>query len=255
VKPYWMSSDGRLVIYHGDTLEVMNALPDEPLTAFVTDPPYSSGNLPEAMKVRDNPRLRGWRWEGKTMETDQLSTIGFVWLMRAVCLEARERLVPGGSALIFIDWRNWGNLVGTVESTGLRVNNMVVWDKTSIGMGNGFRNQHELILYASKGAPYVVSHAVPNVIQSPRAPNDDHQSPKPISLMRRLLTVVAAPGDLVLDPFMGSGSTLAAAALLGQRAIGIEIEERYCEIAARRLEDPPMLAAVKAEQMTLEVPA
>lgn len=252
MKPYF-ERDG-IRIFNGESLEVMNSLPVEPLAALVTDPPYSSGNLPEAMKVRDNPRLRGWRWEGKTMETDQLSTIGFVWLMRAVLLEARERMEAGGSALVFIDWRNWGNLVGAVESTGLRVNNMVVWDKTTIGMGNGFRNQHELVLYASKGTPRVVSHAVPNVIQSRRAPNDDHQSPKPIDLMSRLLEVVSAPGDLVIDPFMGSGSTLVAARNLGRRAIGIEIEERYCEIAARRLEQQalPLAVAPTFEQATFE---
>lgn len=232
--PYF--DDGQITLYCGDALEVLNALPTLEMTAVVTDPPYSSGNLPEAMKVRNNPRLRGWRWAEKIMETDQLSTLGFVWLARALCLEVRERLPDGGSLLLFIDWRNWGNLVGAVESSGLRVNNMVVWDKCHFGMGNGFRNQHELILYASKGTPRVVSHAVPNVIQAPRAENDDHQSPKPVPLMQKLIEVVSAPGDLILDPFAGGGATLRAAKNLGRRAIGIEIEERYCEIAAKRLQ-------------------
>lgn len=230
--PYY--ADDLVTIYHGDTLNVLADLPLDPIAALVTDPPYSSGNLPEAMKQKAGPRLRGWDWENKVMDTDQLSTLGFVWMMRAICVEARLRLPDGGSALVFIDWRNWGNLVGAVESSGLRVNNMVVWDKRSIGMGNGFRNQHELILYASKGTPRVVSHAVPNVLAYRRAENDEHQSPKPVDLMGRLLSVVAAPGDLVLDPFMGSGSTLVAAKSAGIRSIGIEIEERYCETAANR---------------------
>lgn len=232
-QPYY--SDEWVTLYHGDTLDVLRELPTDEIAALVTDPPYSSGNLPESMKQKAAPRLRGWTWQDKVMETDQLSTLGFIWMMRALLVEARLRLIDGGSVCIFIDWRNWGNLVGAVESAGFRVNNMVVWDKQSIGMGNGFRNQHELVLYGSVGAPRVVSHSIPNVLGVKREANDLHQSPKPVSLMCSLLEVVSAPGDVVLDPFAGSASTLVAAKQLGRKAIGIEIEERYCEIAAKRL--------------------
>jgi DNA modification methylase len=253
VTPYY--DEGGMMIYCGDALEILAALEFSPMpAAFVTDPPYSSGNLPESMKQKNPPRLRGWRWETKVMETDQLSTLGFTWLMRALCVSARTRLADGGSLLVFVDWRNWGNLVGAVESAGLRVNNMVVWDKKTFGMGNGFRNQHELILYASKGTPRVVSRAVPNVIRCARDDNEAHQSPKPIGLMGWLIQVVSEVGDLVIDPFMGAGSTLLAAKNLGRRAIGIEIEERYCETAAKRLRQevltfepaPPRLRLVEA---------
>jgi DNA modification methylase len=233
VTPYY--DDGTCVIYHGDTVGTLASLSLENLAAILTDPPYSSGNLPESMKQKAPPRLRGWQWQDKVMETDQLSTLGFIWLMREVLVMARSGLVDGGSLCCFIDWRNWGNLVGAVESAGYRVNNMVVWDKTSIGMGNGFRNQHELVVYASKGTPRVLAHDVPNVIACRREDNEFHQSPKPLPLMSKLLAVTSDVGDLVLDPFMGSGSTLRAAKDLGRKAIGIEIEERYCEIAAKRL--------------------
>jgi len=63
----------------------------------------------------------------------------------------------------------------------------------------------------------------------------DHPCPKPLSLMFELLTLFTDEGEPVLDPFMGSGTTLRAAKDLGRRAIGIEIEEKYCEIAAKRL--------------------
>ena len=66
-----------------------------------------------------------------------------------------------------------------------------------------------------------------------------HPSQKPIALLRQLTEKFSRPGDLILDPFVGSGGTLVAAAELGRRAIGIEIEERYCEIAAKRLEALP----------------
>lgn len=233
LKPYYQ--DDLVTLYQGDTLNVLGDLPLDPIAALVTDPPYSSGNLPESMKQKAAPRLRGWTWEDKVMETDQLSTLGFIYLMRAVLVEARLRLSDGGSVCVFIDWRNWGNLVGAVESAGYRVDNMVVWDKRTIGMGNGFRNQHELVLYGSLGTPRVISKSVPNVIGANREDNELHQSPKPLPLMSRLLEVVSDVGDVVLDPFAGSGSTLVAAKNLGRKAIGIEIEERYCEVIAGRL--------------------
>lgn len=93
--PYYQAAG--VTIYHGETLETLNALEfDVAPSAFITDPPYSSGNLPESMKQKAPPRLRGWRWEDKVMETDQLSTLGFVWIMRAMCLGAvlRDRGAP-----------------------------------------------------------------------------------------------------------------------------------------------------------------
>ena len=80
-------------------------------------------------------------------------------------------------------------------------------------------------------------------LQSPRAGagrtasriKNPHPTVKPLSLMKYLITLAAPPGAVILDPFMGSGTTLRAAKDLGRKAIGIEIEERYCEIAANRL--------------------
>jgi DNA modification methylase len=70
----------------------------------------------------------------------------------------------------------------------------------------------------------------------------DHPSPKPPELMGKLIRVVTQPGDLLIDPFMGCGSTLVAAKNLARRAIGIETEERYCEISAKRLSQEVMFA-------------
>jgi site-specific DNA-methyltransferase (adenine-specific) len=251
--PYY--ERGGITIYHGDTLSVLAALDLGEVAAVVTDPPYSSGNLPESMKQKAPSRLRGWQWQDKIMETDQLSTLGFIWLMREVLVITRSWLPDGGSLLCFIDWRNWGNLVGAVESAGYRVNNMVVWDKKTIGMGNGFRNQHELVLYGSKGTPTVYARDVPNVLMSARPENTHHQSPKPVGMIARMLSVVAQPGGLIVDPFLGSGSTLVAARQLGMRAIGVEMEEKYCETAAKRLQQMPLdLGANEHDQRVLKMP-
>jgi site-specific DNA-methyltransferase (adenine-specific) len=189
----------------------------------------------EAHKSSSGAMLRAGRFADRPIELDQMTTTGFVWLMRAVAAGVRPMLPDGGSLLSFIDWRQWPNLVGALETCNYRVQGMVVWDKGSIGLGNGFRTQHELICHASKGVPNVHDRGTGNVLRAGRQEPVDHPSPKPVGLLERLLSVVVPPAGVVLDPFMGGGSTLRAAANLGMRAIGVEVEERYCEVAAKRL--------------------
>jgi site-specific DNA-methyltransferase (adenine-specific) len=166
-----------------------------------------------------------------------MTTTGFVWTLRHVALAAWDALPDGGSFLSFIDWRQWPTLVGALESCNFRVQNMVVWDKQSFGMGNGFRNQHELICHAAKGVPNVYDRATGNIVRSARVDPDSigHPSPKPDGLLANLIAVVAPRGGTVVDPFMGVGSTLRGAVLCGRKAVGIETKEAYCEIAAKRM--------------------
>lgn len=240
MKPYYQ--DGSCTIYHGDALDVLSGLAVD-IHAVIMDPPYASGTRAEAKKSVSGQMLRGKRF-ANPIENDQMTTPGFIWLMREVASALRPLLVEGGSLLSFIDWRQWGNLLGAIESANYRANMMVVWDKAHFGMGHTFRNQHELILHASKGKPKMASRAVSNVLRCKREVNANHPSPKPIALMEELVKAVVAPGDLIMDPFMGAGATLVAAKNLNRRAIGIELEERYCEIAANRLSN---------QALTLEV--
>ncbi len=244
MQPYYHDANSGITIYHGDTLEVLYSLGDVVIDAVVMDPPYASGTRQEAGRNSSGAMLRGERWAAKPIENDQMTTTGFVWLLREVCYAAKPMLKDGGSMLSFIDWRQWPNLLGAIESTNMRVNQMVVWDKMSYGLGNGFRAQHELILHASKGTPTIYSRSMGNVLAYKRASNEDHPSPKPVGLMQNLIEVVSAPGDLVVDPFMGGGSTLRAAKNLGRRCIGIEIEERYCNNTARDLQQSVMAMGV-----------
>jgi len=229
--PYY--SDDHVTIYHGDTLDVLAEL-EISVDAVVTDPPYASGTRTEASKSSSGAMLRAGRFSDRPIELDQMTTTGFVWLMRAVGQAVRPMLPDGASFLSFIDWRQWPNLVGALETCNYRVQGMIVWDKGSMGLGNGFRAQHELVCHASKGVPTIHDKGCGNVITHPRQAPDDHPSPKPEQVMQRLIEVVTVDRGVVLDPFMGSGTTLRAAKNIGRRAIGIELEERYCEIAAKR---------------------
>lgn len=232
IEPYYQ--DDACTIFHADTLDTLHSI-ETSVDAVVTDPPYASGSRTEASRSSSGAMMRGVKWAAKPIENDQMTTTGFVWLMRAVGQACRPMLPDGGSFLSFIDWRQWPNLVGALETCNYRVQGMVVWDKGSMGLGNGFRAQHELVCHASKGVPVIQDKGCGNVITTPRVAPDLHPSPKPVDLLARLIEVVTPAGGVVLDPFMGSGSTLVAARNAGRRAIGIEIEERYCEIAAKRL--------------------
>jgi site-specific DNA-methyltransferase (adenine-specific) len=76
---------------------------------------------------------------------------------------------------------------------------------------------------------------MPNILAVHPTDNNNHPTEKPVALVSTFIGLITQPGEIVLDPFMGSGTTLLAAKLEGRRAIGIEIEEKYCEIAANRL--------------------
>ena len=180
--------------------------------------------------------LRAGRFADRPIELDQMTTTGFVWLIRAIAYRCRDLLPDGGSFLSFIDWRQYPNLVGAIETANFRVQGMIVWDKGSMGLGNGFRAQHELVVHAAKGVPTIYNKSRGNVLRFGRQSPVDHPSPKPVGLLAMLLDVVTPDGGMILDPLMGCGTTLRAAKDCGYKAIGIEIEERYCEVAAKRLQ-------------------
>jgi site-specific DNA-methyltransferase (adenine-specific) len=110
----------------------------------------------------------------------------------------------------------------------------------------GFKTFLPVLLYGT--APDLnLGQSVANTIRSSELPNraetGDHPVPKPLGWMRWLVQLASRPRELVIDPFMGSGTTLRAAKDLGRKAIGIEIEERYCEIAAKRLAQETLFGA------------
>ena len=233
MKPYY--ADESVTLYHGDCIEVMESLPDGSVDAVLTDPPYSSGGRRENSRsirksmtrsVEDDEWIRG----------DAMSTNGFIYLLRLCGIQWRRVLIPGGHALAFIDWRMAAHLAAALETADLRQHPILVWDKQRLGMGAVFRNQHEFIVHMTAGNPLAPQRRdVPNVLRFPSVRDGDHPTEKPGPLLETLLTVVCPPKGTVLDPFAGSGSSLYAARAQGHKAIGVEADERYCEVIAKRL--------------------
>ena len=116
----------------------------------------------------------------------------------------------------------------------------LIWDKTRPGMGKIFRHQHEMILWASNSGAFCESDGKLHADILRHAPTLSryraHPVEKPPELIEELLGILTKPGHTVLDPFMGSGTTLEAAKRRGCKAVGVEMERRYCEAAADRLD-------------------
>jgi site-specific DNA-methyltransferase (adenine-specific) len=213
VKPYYQ--DDLVTIYHGDALEVVPRLLRESMAAdvVVTDPPYGI-----AWRRGVNNARQSKAHEGIQGDRDVSVRDGVLSLM------------PGRPAIIF------GSFYAPFPC---EVRQVLVWHKPAdaglVGSVTGFRRDAEPIFLTG---PWPVRFAEQSSIlhilagQSGTVTATGHPHTKPLALMVRLLE--AAPPGTVLDPFAGSGSTLVAAKSLGRRAIGIEIEERYCEIAAQR---------------------
>lgn len=230
---------GRATLYCGDALEIMETL--DWCDAVVTDPPYCSGSVSEASRTAakgqglrsDNIAKLGW------FVGDNMGTAGLSSLLRSMGFRALKILNPEGSMLVFCDWRMVPSLAPVIESAGLRYQNMVVWDKGAMGLGMGFRAQHEIVLHYTAGSPKYHNLGTSNVLKSSRVSSTDreHQTQKPTDLMERLIRVVCKPEGIVLDPFMGSGSTGVAAMTGGYHFIGIERDPAHFETACKRIED------------------
>lgn len=233
IKPYFYDDD--VVIFNADCREVLPLLEPGSVDLVLTDPPYSSGARRDADRQVRGSMLRSME-DSDWFSHDQMTQWGYSWFLNDVLRLMRERLSSGAHVYVFSDWRQTPNVYGMLEATGFWVNNCLVWNKMHFGMGVYWRNQHENIIFASLGQPKeMVDKGKGTVISiSGVSPlSRIHPTEKPQQLINTILTGV--PGEIILDLFLGSGTTARAAKDMGRKCIGIEIEEKYCEIAANRM--------------------
>lgn len=242
-----MHSNQHFSLLNEDCLVAMRQMPPASIDAVICDPPYCSGGFSEAEKKSAIVQgIRSERTKNDDFEwfpNDNMSTAGLVWLLRIFMMECDRLLTDGGSVLIFTDWRMVPHLAPALESSGLQYRNMIVWDKGSPGLGNGFKPTHEIILHYVKGTPKFYDMTGSNVIRHGRiaSKNKVHETQKPVEVMAKLIKVVSPEGGTILDPFCGSGSTGEAAIKLHRNFIGIEKAQIHHRTAAARL------TAVQAE--------
>jgi site-specific DNA-methyltransferase (adenine-specific) len=143
---------------------------------------------------------------------------------------------PGGAAWVFNSWRSFPVLARGATDARWPITSLLVWDKVRMGAGTlrGLRPRYEMCALFMHDGFQIANRRLTDIWPelSPHRKPTGHKSEKPVGLIRKI--IAESGGGLVVDPFAGSGTTLVAAKQLGQRAIGIEIEERWCEVAARR---------------------
>lgn len=235
MKPYY--EHGGITIYHGDCFDLLHDL--HGVGAVVTDPPYSSGGAfrgDRAVQTTTkyvNSDTAAYRPEFAGDNRDQRAFLAWasMWMNAA-----RTASVPGAVLASFIDWRQLPILTDAVQCGGWTWRGLGTWWKPGCRMQKGrFSASAEYVVYATNG-PAVDGVGSPQNVFSCKIDSDrDHIAQKPAPVMRWVLQLVP-PESLVLDPFMGTGTTLQAAKAAGLPAIGIEVDERYCEAAAKRLE-------------------
>jgi DNA modification methylase len=222
----WQIGEHRLLCGDSTKREDVERVTQGKADCVFTDPPYSSGGYQESGKVSGSIGARG----GKTIANDNLSTRGY----RNLMVDALALVPSAHSAFIFCDWKMWIETFDIAERSGFKVRNMLVWDKQQMGMGMPFRNQHELVLFASKIAGKIGDGATPNVLQYSRDNEADHHTPKPPELIATICKQVDF--EAAYDPFVGGGSTLVACQNLNRKCYAIEISENYCAVILERMQ-------------------
>lgn len=192
-----------------------------------TDPPYSSGGFQESSKTIGSIGARS----GVQIENDNLSSRGLIALLDRVLANLRH----AHTVFVFCDWKMWAHNCDAVEAKGYRVRNMIVWDKMQMGMGMPFRNQHELCVFASKMAGKIGDGQTANVLAHARDRQAEHATPKPVGLISQMMNQV--PGNLIVDPFAGGGSTIVAAEQIGRQCCALELTPAYCDVIVERWEN------------------
>ena len=189
----------------------------ESLQSVWTDPPYGI-----AYKA-----MRG----GREIKNDDSASSAQAVTEMAIA----QAVASGPISAMFVccDWRSMPTLADAMMQAGMPPKACIVWDKMRrVQNLDRFAKQHEMILYSG---PYGGQQTVASDVWSfQRDFEPDHPTPKPVELVSKGIVSVSKPGDIIADPFAGSGSTLLACAVTGRIARVIEIDPRYCDVIRRR---------------------
>jgi len=208
-------------LYLGDCLEIMQELEDDSVDAVITDPPY--GLMAEPGKVQ----MRGKVVAQDYGDWDKSCDFGWI------------DIVPSCKTLVaFHDQKQSTALTNVAECSGWKLKHFLFWDKGDSGINprHNFVNCVEVAgFFAKKGYTWNGGGATRNIYRYNRRPTPYHPTQKPLEIMKWLCEILTNPGDTILDPFMGSGTTGVACVQTGRNFIGIEIEPKYYEIAEARI--------------------
>ena len=228
-----------VTLFLGDSREIVPTL--ERVSLVVTDPPYllTSGG--------DNKTREGFGgWLSSYGNTGEVVECDISWSEIAQMIYGA--LKDDADAYIMANDKNVNDAINAALDVGFKFHNLLVWQKNTAVMNRWYMKDCEFTIYLYRGRARMIRDPSSKQLASvPNLRDPDHPTSKPQELMALYIGNSSDPGDMVLDPFMGVGSTGAAAVKLGRRFTGIELEEKYFDIARKRIEaalrSPDMFAA------------
>jgi|TARA_Y100000815_G_scaffold245846_1_gene245002 DNA modification methylase len=244
----WLLGEHRLLC--GSSLETANwskLLDGKTAAMAFTDPPY---NVPVSGHVCGLGKVSHAEF---AMASGEMSKVEFTAFLSAFIAAMLPHCRDGAVLDLCMDWRHLGELLSAIEGNGLSLLNLCAWNKNNGGMGSLYRSKHELVFITKKGkAPHtnnvelgkhgryrtnVWDYAGVNTFGKDRMKDlADHPTVKPTALVADAIRDVTHPGEIVLDAFIGSGTTILACERTKRRGYGIEIEPGYVDVAIRRWE-------------------
>jgi len=242
-------------ILAGDCIEVMNALPENSVDLIFADPPYNL-QLKGDLHRPDNSKV-----DAVDDDWDQFDSFRAYDAFTTDWLKAARRILkPNGAIWVIGSYHNIFRVGAALQNQGYWILNDVVWRKSNPMpnfRGKRFTNAHETMIWASKseGAKYTFNYEALKALNEGVQMRSDwvlpictgherlkdengdkaHPTQKPESLLHRVLVGSTNPGDVILDPFFGTGTTGAVAKMLGRNFIGIERDEAYRKVAEKRI--------------------
>jgi len=232
---------GDATLYLGDCRDILPTLADESIDMIWTDPPYGHGNhdgdfnarLNEHRGIADQPIANDGADEMRAVVDAMLTEASR--LLKADCCCCCCCCGGGGPRPTFA----W--VADRMDRAGLSFFHSVIWDKVNPGLGWRYRRQHEMVMVAHRAGGKLLwrdqKRASPNIYQQMPPRNRVHPNEKPVEMVGHFLDLHSAPGQVVLDPFMGSGTTGVAAARMGRTFIGVEMDEGHFDTACRRIDE------------------
>ena len=238
-------SDAKSVLLNGDCIEKMKAIPAQSVNLLLTDPPYNLGLFMKGRgtnmgKLRENHfAVSGW---------DQLGTDEWVSSMDAFFEGASRVMKKRGSMIVFMSLIKVQSIIDLAVGHGFYYKTTGIWHKTNPiprNMNLQFVNSTEAWLYftfnAATGTFNNKGRVEHDFVETSVVPLTEkklgkHPTQKPLGLMKHFVELLTNAGDVVFDPFMGSGSSGVAAVQLGRKFVGIELSKAYYDLSKKRIE-------------------
>lgn len=199
----------------GDSTQIMAGFPAQSIDFILTDPPYLVGFTDRSGRSIANDKNDNW--------------------VTPASREMFRVLKRDSLAVSFYGWNRVDTFMAAWKAAGFRVVGHIVFTKPYASKSAFVGYQHESAYVLAKGRPALPAAPLPDVLPWEYTGNRHHPTEKPVSALQPLIESFTRPGDIVLDPFAGSGSTCVAAELAGRRWIGVELMKQYHTAGLRRL--------------------